>query len=157
MAQDGPKRMFLLTTPRTASNLLTKILNLDEQPNILSHSNRELFFAPTMKWRLGPAQLGAKPISEWTDEQKEGLKGTFQACADGLVKVLRDAEEKGKDVYLKEHVNFMLDPVGESRWAYNDEYASELPWTVSVDGLSNESHSEGNVTVLGDEFMKSWL
>jgi hypothetical protein len=144
MTSPTPKKFFLLTTPRTSSNLLTNILSLEDQPSIIPQSKRELFFAPTMKWKLGPAQLGAKPLAEWTDEQKEGLKDSLQSCANALGNVLTRAEEEGRYVYIKEHVNFMLEPVGESSWAYGPKGDSAVPWTVDIAGLSERKHSPGN-------------
>jgi hypothetical protein len=154
------RRFYLFTYPRTASNLLTRILSLENQPSLLD-SKSEYFFAPTLAWKLGPAQLGGKPISAWSEDQKTGLRKSFTECAQTLVDVCKKAEEEGKDIYVKEHINWLLDPVAESFWAFGNTRngADDTPWTISTDILTGQSqtHSSGNETIFSDEFLRTWL
>lgn len=159
--QPTSKRFYLLTYPRTASNLLVKILSLENQPSLLD-SKSEYFFAKTLAWKLGPAKLGGKSISEWSNDEKTGLRDSFSDCANSLEDVCKRAEKEGKDIYVKEHVNWILDPVAETSWAFGKEekgMQDEVPWTINVnDSISqSQSHSTGNETIFSDEFLRTWL
>ena len=79
LTSQQPRRLFLLSYPRTASNLLIQILNLSEQPSLLSDVKREYFFAPTLRWRLGPPKLGGKHLDQWTQEERMGLTESYQS------------------------------------------------------------------------------
>jgi hypothetical protein len=150
-----PKRFYILTYPRTASNLLIKILNLKNQPSLLQDSKSEYFFEKTLYWRLGPPQLGGKPLTQWNDEDKIGFRKTFGECAEGFLGVCKSAGEEGKNIVVKEHVNWILDPVSEDAWAFGggEKKEGEKDWIVDDLGTSR---SEGNETVFSDEFLKTW-
>ncbi|KAE9965471.1 hypothetical protein EG328_009639 [Venturia inaequalis] len=154
-----PRKFFLFTYPRTASNLPTKILSPENQPSLLK-SKFEYFFAPTLAWKLGPAQLGGKPFSAWSEDWKTGLRQSFTECAQTLADACKKAEEEGKDIYIKEHVNWLLDPVVESLWAFgNTEMGTDnTTWTIGANILpgGSQTHSPGNETIFSDEFLMSW-
>lgn len=114
-----------------------------------------------MKWRLGPAKLGGKPYSRWSEDEKIGLHDSFAECADVFGEVCQRAKEEGQDIFVKEHVNWILDPVAESAWAFNekDGIAVEKAWTIEVDTPVGQfqSHTECNETIFSDEFLGTWL
>jgi hypothetical protein len=150
------KRFYILTYPRTASNLLIKILNLKNQPFLLQDSKSEYFFEKTLYWRLGPPGLGGKALSTWSEEEREGLRGTFEKCAGEFEEVCGRAGKEGKYVVVKEHVNWILNPVAEGRWAFGEEKGEKEEGEWIVDSVG-ESRSVGNETVFSDEFLNTWM
>lgn len=45
--------------------------------------------------------------SDWSDDQWKSLQNSFQTCFDNMQAELADAEAKGNQVFIKEHVIFM--------------------------------------------------
>jgi hypothetical protein len=156
MADQRTRRFYLLTYPRTASNLLVQILALDDQPTLLPDAKKEYFFVPALRWKLGPAKLGGKNLSDWTDEERKGLLESYQTCTRSLEDQVKTSATQGKDFFVKEHVPWLLDPVAESRWLFGEGNKAEAPWTVCTNGILEESHSPNNETVFSDEFLKTW-
>ena len=155
-----PKRFYLLSYPRTASNLLIKILALENQPSLLPNSKSEYFFVKTLPWKLGPAKLGGKAISKWSEDEKVGLKKCFRECTSELVDVCERAEREGKDIFIKEHVIWILNPVAETSWVFGEKEEEkgmndENSW-IANDSVA-QTHSTGNETVFSDEFLKTWF
>jgi hypothetical protein len=157
MAEGTPRQFYLFTYPRTASNLLAKILALDDQPTLLTDAKREYFFVPIMKWMLGPSKLGGKHLDEWTQEEKEGLMDSYQACFDSLQEQVHLSVLHEKNFFVKEHIPWLVEPVTETKWLFGAESTMETPWTVSLKNAFSQSHSPTNETVFPDEFLKAWL
>ncbi|KAE9367517.1 hypothetical protein N431DRAFT_561474 [Stipitochalara longipes BDJ] len=153
----SPRRFYLLTYPRTASNLLTKILALEDQPHILSNERGGYFFVPTVGLRLHDPKTAGRHLDEWTPEERTKLWNSYQVSFDALQKHLEAAEVQGKNVFVKEHVNWMIEPVAETKLVYGEESTKEVPWTVKVPSGLEQTHSPLNKTILPDDFLKHWL
>ncbi|KAI1299012.1 hypothetical protein F5Y03DRAFT_366539 [Xylaria venustula] len=143
------RRHWLLTMPRTASNMLVRILNLDEQ-GVRPAFHGGYFFFPSMLARL---DLYNKQ-SEWTPEDharvEEGAKKSFNALQD----YLEAAEKSGEKIFVKEHISFL----NESRYEYEYMYgtAPEDPKPIAARGFDQATRSSLNRTTLPDEFLKTW-
>ena len=155
MDEVAPKRYLLFTYARTASNVLMRILNLDEQPSIVSSRQRDYFFLPTLKLRAGEDKLSERHVSLWTDAQREGLMEAFQSSFEALRSHTEEGITQKKDVFVKEHVAWLTDPVAEYRLSHQCKMDSESPWTV--ENWEAQGHSIRNETVLPDEFLRIWL
>jgi hypothetical protein len=156
MASEAPRKFYLLTYPRTASNLLVQILALDDQPSLLSEGRREYFFAPTLRWKLGPSKLGGKHLNEWTQEERKSLMESFQTCSEALQAQTNIAAEQGKNIFVKEHVPWLVEPTAETKWVFGEESIDETPWTADIKDFPEQTRSLSNETIFSDEFLKTW-
>jgi hypothetical protein len=155
MDQQAPRRFCLLTYPRTASNLLTRILALEDQPSLVTGGKREYCFAPTIRLRLGESKTAGRHLDEWTAEERRELMKSYQACFEDLQAQVNMAEAQGKNIFVKEHVPWLIEPVSETKWVFGESSTNELPWTVNFG--PEQTHSLLNETVLPDDFLKAWL
>jgi len=151
MAPNPPQKHLLLSHPRTASNLLLRILAIDEQPGFFPCEKEGYFFLPTVKHRFKTAE---KHLCEWTSEERSELSDCHQSCFEALQKHAEMAESQGKSVYVKEHAPWLMDPVVETRVMFGQDSVVEEPWTVRA--KEDQTRSEGNETVLPDEVLKQW-
>ena len=156
MASSHPSRRFsLLTYPRTASNLLIRILSLDDQPSLPSEGKKEYFFLPTVGLRLGQSKTAGRHLKEWTQEERHDMMNRYQISFEALQAYVDMAAAQGKNVFVKEHAPWMMEPVAETKWAFGKNSIHESPWTVKTS--LDPTHSTFNETVLPDEFLKTWL
>jgi len=150
-----PHRFWLLTYPRTASNLLLRILSLEDQSNLVSHSKTSYYFVPTMRVRMGPNGTYGKHLDYWTSEQRNSLMSSYQTSFENLQQQITVAEVQSKDLFIKEHISWMIEPVAETKFVFGDHSTDELPWTVKM--FAQQTRSNGNETALPDEFLKMWF
>jgi hypothetical protein len=121
MTSQRQSPVYLFTHPRTASNLLAKILNLEGQ-NILSQppdrgplsrfQSGNFFRVPA--WKSIAFGVTNKPISSWTQEEINTLKESYQHCFEDFETWIREAENKDKLVFVKEHVAFLTSPLSQT-------------------------------------------
>lgn len=154
MAPDSSRRFYLLTYPRTASNLLVRMLALDDQPSLLLSEKGGYFFIRTVGLRMSLFEVAGRHLHEWTKEERIGLMQSYQSCFEALQKHIEAAETQGKNVFVKEHVPWLMEPVAETKWVFGDNSIHESPWTVEA--MPEQTHSNLNETVLPDEFLKTW-
>ncbi|KAH8803057.1 hypothetical protein F5884DRAFT_494832 [Xylogone sp. PMI_703] len=154
MTSAQSRRYWLLSYPRTASNLLVRMLALDDQQDFLASENGGYSFIPTVPARFRLFKISGRPIEAWTQEQRADLMERFQRSFDNLQKHVAEAESQGKGVYIKEHVSWMMEPVAETKWVFGEDSTQELPWTLNV--LSRQTRSPLNHTVLPDDYLLTW-
>jgi hypothetical protein len=150
-----PHKFYLLTLPRTASNLLTKTLALEDQPNLLTNERGGYFFILTIPLRLHDPKTAGRHLDDWTADERTKILDSYQISFDALRNHAKTAEELGKNIFVKVHLNWMIEPVAETKLVYGEESTDEVPWTVKS-GLG-QTHSPLNLTILPDEFLKTWL
>jgi hypothetical protein len=152
MEDSKPRVIYLLTYPRTASNLLTHILSLDRQPNTLSPWGGGYFFRPVVVNNTLPDS--GKHVQSWTKAERAQAVKVYQSCYDDLCVWIDKARAEKKTLFLKEHLRFMVDPTALSAFVHGDDTVCEAPWTVQSprDG-SNETHSRMNKTILSDRVL----
>ncbi|KAL2194444.1 hypothetical protein P885DRAFT_62923 [Corynascus similis CBS 632.67] len=157
MTQDTEKkvkpRYWLLTSPRTASNMLVKILNLDEQNVRPAPMGGGYFFLEAALQRF---EHHKKPMGAWTPEEREAVIQAQQAAFDALQDHLAAAEQEGQGVYVKEHAAMMTDVFFESKYTYGDDAVSGEPGTLTARGVDQPTRSPLNLTSLPDEFLRTW-
>ncbi|OAA37394.1 hypothetical protein NOR_07093 [Metarhizium rileyi] len=150
-----PGRYYLISYPRTASNLLLKILALDSQPNFSSGEvDGGYFFMPADDILIEP-RIRARSIGDWTADERAQVKESFQACFEAQQQWLEATESQGRSVFVKEHTVFFADPTARSDLQFGPSPTREPAWTVEYAGGS--THSKLNITVLPDEFLLTWL
>ncbi|KAF4468121.1 hypothetical protein FALBO_4996 [Fusarium albosuccineum] len=140
-------RHLLVTSPRTASNLLVRILNLEGQ-GARPVKNNGYFWLPSVLKRYA---VQGKPMSEWTTEEKKDIDEIEQQCFDNLLDYIKEAENEGQLVLFKEHALLLNHPFFESEFAHGKGTTVGKP-TV----LGSGTRSPSNKTVLSDEFLKTF-
>lgn len=101
-------RIYIFTYSRTASSLLIKVLNLPNQPGVVSTANGGYFFLPAIQ-RLRQLRLLEKRQDQWEETVTDELRAEYQRCLDHLEQLV--ALASGKTVVIKEHVPHMIDPI----------------------------------------------
>jgi hypothetical protein len=149
-------RFYLLTYPRTASNLLIRILSLEKQPNAVTDTQREYFFLKTM-FLAEQLQLSKKSAEEWSDEERQKMMDSYQQCFEVLEGHVRKAEADGKIAFVKEHVNLMVEPILRSSMVHGNTI-TKPPFVVQIpSSYGPATRSNLNDTIMPDQFMKTWL
>lgn len=159
MESDRRRQFHLLITyPRSASNLLVRILALEKQPNIVSRQRGGYFFLPAVLL-INEMKTRGKHLKEWMQDDRSRMFQTYQNCFNELEELVEKAKAHGKIAYVKEHSYFMTEPTAETRFLFGQSSIQEPPWTVQVPRTyaSKVTHSSLNETVLPDEFLHIWL
>ena len=155
---DRCRRLYLITYPRSASNLLVRILSLDKQPNVLAPNLGGYFFLPLIN--LGnELKIRTKHIEEWTHDEREKTMRMYQNCFDKLEEHMQTAAAEGKTIFVKEHGDFMTEPTAQTRFLFGQDSTKESPWTAQAPSTYGPklTHSSLNHTALPDEFLQTWL
>lgn len=144
-------RHWLVTSPRTASHLLVRILNVEEQG---AAENSGYFWLPAIPKRYA---LQGKPMSEWTTEEKKDIDEIEKQCFNKLLDYIRESNENNRLVLFKEHALLVNHPFFESEYAHGKGTTVGEPPAVFGDGENGTpgTRSELNKTVLSDEFLRT--
>ncbi|WXC60160.1 hypothetical protein SNK03_006020 [Fusarium graminearum] len=147
-------RYWLLTSPRTASNLLVKMLNLDEQGVRPAHYGG-YFYLPAIEQHF---LLEKKPMETWTAEENAAVNSTIQKCSQRFLEYLDAAEQEGQKVFVKEHSILLTHPRAENHFLYGSKEARTITEAtpITVEGIQEPTRSPLNLTVFPDEFLKTW-
>ncbi|KKK15683.1 hypothetical protein ARAM_006621 [Aspergillus rambellii] len=143
--KNGPEsRLLIVTYPRTASNLLMRMLAMPDQPHAVCVESGGYFFMPTSNY-ISQNGLWEKPCKQWTEEQRVALENKFQSCFEELHGFLQGAETQGKIAVFKEHAPFIISPTVQSRFVHGpeiiateteqeeeEEEEEEAPWRVGI-------------------------
>ncbi|KAK2794907.1 hypothetical protein FQN50_009831 [Emmonsiellopsis sp. PD_5] len=153
----SPSRIIIVPYPRTASNLLMRMLCIHDQPNAVTADTGGYFFYPANR-HMNLEHLLDLPYQQWTDEDKEKVRQLYQLGFDKLHGMISSAEAAGKTVVFKEHALSMIDPVSQCNYIHRQqgEILEEMPWKVHI----QELYELGNIptlpptaTVLPNEFL----
>ncbi|KAJ4130520.1 hypothetical protein NW754_009571 [Fusarium falciforme] len=147
MRRTPAARHLLVTSPRTASNLLVRILNFEGQ-GARPIKSSGYFWLPSILKRY---VVQGKPMSGWTTEEKKDIDEVEQKCFDNLLDYIKKAESEGQLVLFKEHALLLNHPFFESEFAHGKGATIGEP-TV----LESGTRSSLNKTVLSDEFLKTF-
>lgn len=145
------ERLLFISTPRTASNLFVKILNLDAQ-GVRPSGLGGYFFMPASRQR---GELQRKPISQWTEDEVKSTIEAQQECFDKLQDYIEKAEEEKQLIFVKEHAALLNHPFIESAWLYG-QGSSREPTPLVPRGAASSTRSTLNKTCLSDEFLATW-
>lgn len=154
------RRFYLITHPRTASNLLVKVLGLEgQQPDVEWREQGSGYFfmgAVSAQWL---ADLGSKPIDEWTHTERAEVKKAYQDGFDEFEAFLQKAESNNKLAVIKEHAYFMGNPAIQWRQLFDknaESKTSDFNVNVPERYTKTPTWSALNRTVLPDEFLRTW-
>lgn len=153
-----PDRLLLVSVPRTASNLLVKILDIHHQPHV--HTNQQAgyffyqaFLAASMEGRPG------QPIDTWPEAATASIGAAFQSCFDKLEECATVATQQSKTMFAKEHAFWMLNPAAFDKTLptpsvadHHDAFRARIPARYGP----TQTYSPGNNTVLSDEYLRTW-
>ena len=170
---EHPRRLFLISVPRTASNLLVKVLNIHHQPDVLTNDKAGYYFYPVYLTAVSKGYF-SRPIHEWTQDEKAEIRDLYQQCLDRLEAASLEAQRDGKMMFTKEHsfwlVNLgtmMLDAMGDGG---GTETAQQKPHDYQKDAdffrLSypeqrygpqhDHTYSANNKTIFPDAYLRTW-
>lgn len=155
----SPRRVLLVSVPRTASNLLLKLLNIHNQPNLLTSPGGGYFFYPVY---VGAARDGlmAKSTSEWSDEEGEKFQAAFNKGIENLEEYSSRAKQENKIMFAKEHAFWFYNPGFLQKWmtgiddpGFIDSFRSgiQIP-----DSYGSREFSASNETILPDAYLHTW-
>ena len=155
-----PHHLFLITHPRTASNLLVRILALNDQPDVARHPPGTFgggyFFGPAARLEI-ELGLREKHVEEWSEDHRKQIIERVQGCFDNLENYIQSAQTNGKIAFVKEHAVFLTEHT--ARRVYGRGNTHEHPWTVKVPSRYGPelTRSRLNETLFPDEYLRDWL
>ncbi|KAK1147629.1 hypothetical protein N8T08_000971 [Aspergillus melleus] len=168
-----PRRILLVSNPRTASNLLLKILALPDQPNVYANDKGGYYFFDSFVATANDNRI-YKPFDQWTPEDRSEIQSALKKCFDQLEEGTSQASQEGKVFFAKEHSPWFIDPLALKSILHLDENTS----TATEDApLSNDdaagaispfrlqvpttytaapTFSPTNYTILPDEYLRTF-
>ncbi|KXJ88405.1 hypothetical protein Micbo1qcDRAFT_185026 [Microdochium bolleyi] len=147
-------RHWLVTSPRTASNLLIKMLNLDAQGVRPSHQGG-YFFKPSVFVRF-PLLFHDGPIDTWAETNRAAVTEVMQECLETLQDHLDASEAKRSPVFVKEHAMFVSDPSIESYFLHPEQAPHHRCPVLVARGIAAPTRSQLNITAMPDDFLHTW-
>ncbi|KAH8694047.1 hypothetical protein BGW36DRAFT_361870 [Talaromyces proteolyticus] len=159
--QPAPRnRLFLVSSPRTASNLLVKVLALAQQPNALINERGgyvlwNAFMSANLDGRL------FKPLNQWTAADKAKLREDSQRCLNELEESSAKAEQEGKMFVTKEHAGWFMKMSAiqeyvNSKDTVNDEPPPALDYPIAYGSSDKMGFSPNNKTMFADAYLRTW-
>ncbi|PYH98461.1 hypothetical protein BO71DRAFT_395246 [Aspergillus ellipticus CBS 707.79] len=158
MTVSSPRRVLLVSVPRSASLLLVKILNVHNQPHVLTNPGAGYFFFQAFM----PAIRGGYmeiPLDQWTEAQKQEIKTSFEGCVENLEEFSEKAKNENKIMFAKEHAYWLVNPAvfqAMMSGTENEELFNTFRVRLSDAYGSPQTFSPSNKTVLPDEYLRSW-
>ncbi|KAJ5502992.1 hypothetical protein N7463_005866 [Penicillium fimorum] len=154
ITNEQPHRVLLVSVPRTASNLLLKILNVPNQPGVLTSPKGGYFFYDAFTTASRGGRLD-RPLEEWTTEAKNETKVVIQQCFDELEAYSARARAENKIMFAKEHAFWFLNP-GNFTSAECPEQLKEFNVSTPERYGPSQTFSANNKTVMSDEYLRTW-
>ncbi|KAF7523207.1 hypothetical protein PCG10_006786 [Penicillium crustosum] len=157
---DRPHRVLLVSVPRTASNLLLKILNIQNQPNVLTNPKGGYFFYDAFI-RSARDNWTEKPLDQWTTEQKSEVKALIQQCFNKLEDCSNRACAEKKIMFAKEHSFWFVNPAFltgavDGAPTPGPEQLKEFQVSIPERYGSSQTFSANNKTFMSDEYLRTW-
>ncbi|KAE8395621.1 hypothetical protein BDV23DRAFT_178666 [Aspergillus alliaceus] len=151
------RRTLLVTYPRTASNLVLKMLSLDDQEKVVSNEKGGYFF-----WDSYMAERSTrciyKPVLDWAPEETEEIQHVLQRITNELEQKSRFAESQGRLFFAKEHVQWFTDPaaIGNYISGHCSPTASPVNIHIPISYGPVREFSPNNLTVFPDQYLETW-
>ena len=152
-----PRRLLLVSVPRTASNLLLKILNIHNQPQIHTNQQGGYFFFSAFVTSAKKGYMGKAP-EEWSQDDKDSVKKIYQECLDNLEKESIQAQKDNKAMFVKEHAFWFNNPASLHKMRTGIEDA-EFTKSFQLDipeSYGPSTHSPSNETLFSDAYLRTW-
>jgi hypothetical protein len=156
VAPQPSHRVLLVSVPRTASNLLMKILNVPGRPDALSTDKGGYFFFDP--WMLTSRDgLADKPLGQWSPDQVAEVRESFQKSLDSIEEWSARARDESKMLVAKEHAFWFVNPAAFDGDAdgVSDRLASFRLRIPEMYG-PKQTFSRNNHTVMSDEYLRTW-
>lgn len=155
MAED--KRVYLITHPRSASNLLVQILGLeDHQPSVISRTHAGYYFLDTLYFLSNKGLRGTR-MEDWSEEDKAETVEVYRNGFAEMNKYLDAAKEEGKMAVIKEHANLLMEPAHQSKFFCKQDKITQEPLTLDTAPEGKTlTRSVLNETVFSDEYLLTW-
>lgn len=144
-------RLLLISVPRTASNLMLKLLNVPCQKLVTSERGGYFFFNAFLK--VSGDGRRCVPIGERNEAEKREIRDAFQEAVDALEDCSERAEREAKIAFAKEHAFWFTNPAVLGN--VTEDAASFRPRIPDKYGPSH-TFSSLNHTVLPDEYLRTW-
>lgn len=157
-ANDTPRRVLLVSTPRTASNLLMKVLNIPNQPNTYVNEKGGYFFYPAFISAANNDYM-ERPAAQWTESEKQKVKAVYQSCVDKLEIEAAQAEGSNKRMFIKEHASWMFGPAAVQKkltGVHDEEFLNAFRVHTPEKYGSLSTYTSSNETIFSDEYLRSW-
>ncbi|KAJ6110729.1 hypothetical protein N7486_002964 [Penicillium sp. IBT 16267x] len=157
-ASNEARRVLLVSTPRTASNLLLKVLNIPNQPNTYTNEKGGYFFYPAF---ISAATNGymAKPAAQWTEQEKQNVKAIYQSCVDNIEIAAAQAKASNNMMFIKEHAFWIFGPAAFQKkltGVHDEEFLNAFRvHTPEIYGPTR-TYASSNETIFSDEYLRSW-
>lgn len=148
MAPTEKPRYLLVSSPRTASNMLMRILNLEAQ-GVRPVTVGGCFFLRSRATSLFTPHHS--PMKTWTDEEHASVNEAQQTAFGKLQGYIAAAEQVGQSVYCKEHAFTLTDPFFWSQYTFGPDAVAGI-----VRSVESAARSALNITTMPDEFLKTW-
>ncbi|KAJ5094160.1 hypothetical protein N7456_010021 [Penicillium angulare] len=158
-AHADPRRILLISIPRTASNLLLKILNIPKQPNLLTSPKGGYFFYPAFLENAAAGLQFEKPGDQWTKEEKNKAQESFQKCLDSLEEWSTKANDENQVMFSKEHAYWMFSPAAlqeHNTGVHDEEFFKSFRVNTPEKYSETKTYSASNQTIFSDEYLQSW-
>ncbi|KAJ9492919.1 hypothetical protein VN97_g258 [Penicillium thymicola] len=155
-----PHRVFLVSVPRTASNLLLKILNIRNQPTVLTSQKSGYFFFDAFMQARRDGCIN-KPLDQWTTDEKSETKATIQQCFNNLEDYSTRARAEKKIMFTKEHAFWFVNPgyftsAGDGAATPTPEQLKDFHVSIPERYGSSQTFSANNKTFMSDEYLRTW-
>jgi hypothetical protein len=128
--QDLLSPLLIVTYPRTASNLLMRMLSFPDQNDVVSVESGGYFFMPAI-WKLRELRLLDRHWSAWTSAEWASLEHVYVSCAQGLKDLLRVSRVTRKRAIFKEHAPFLISPNVQSAYV-SGLNSTACPWKINM-------------------------
>ncbi|KAE8355391.1 hypothetical protein BDV28DRAFT_45475 [Aspergillus coremiiformis] len=153
----APRRLLLVSYPRTASNLLVKILALPNQPDVLANDYGGYFFMDVFTCGSKDGRAN-KPADQWTKEECDKVRAAFQACLDEIERYSARAEKENKMLFTKEHAFWLYNPMAFGRMMYGTNGAYDSRFHLQFPEIygPSQTYSPTNETIFSDEYLRTW-
>lgn len=157
MATESGRRIVFFSHPRTASNLILKILNLAHQPDILFDPELDDHnFVPAIKLKCD-AYGSARRVSDWSEAERSAMSAHYQKSLDKIVEYAARASNEGKIAFLREHVVSVSDPVAQYCCYTGCSTDGEDAWRIAPAGGHDGARTQLNCTLIPDEILRQWF
>ena len=87
------------------------------------------------------------------------MKQMYQICFNDIEQYAEAAQNEGKIAFVKEHAQFIMEPVSRYQRLLGKDIVKELRWTVQVPAKygPDTPRLPLNDTLLPERFLKTWL
>jgi hypothetical protein len=158
MVTERPRHVAVFSHPRTASNLILKILNIAEQPNVFTQPVMpDHHFTPAIKVEFNDNGC-VKGICELSEEKRKAMIEHYGKNLHTLDEYATRAASEGKIAFFREHCISLSDPVAQYCFYSGASIEGEEAWSIPSRGEDEKGRRTPlNRTVLSDAFLRQWF